>query len=241
MRLATLQTGKAFILYDAGILCDAMAAPQITPAWFTPAFWQARDAVTGQAPGRGASLFISASAVVPSDAQWVLRTYLRGGFAARISETRYVWTGLERTRAFREMRLNAALHERGLPVPTPVAGCVWRHGLTYQAGLLTERLMGARSLADVLPEADEALLARVGETVRRFHEAGLDHVDLNVRNLLVTPDERVWLIDLDRCRLRAPGNWQEANLKRLQRSVERFVPGQGKARLRQIRRGYDVQ
>ena len=36
----------------------------------------------------------------------------------------------------------AALHERGLPVPTPVAGCVWRHGLTYQAGLLTERLMG---------------------------------------------------------------------------------------------------
>ncbi|TDX28759.1 3-deoxy-D-manno-octulosonic acid kinase [Modicisalibacter xianhensis] len=218
-----------------------MAAPQITPAWFTPAFWQARDAVIGQAPGRGASLFISASAVVPSDAQWVLRTYLRGGFAARISETRYVWTGLERTRAFREMRLNAALHERGLPVPTPVAGCVWRHSLTYQAGLLTERLMGARSLADVLPEADEALLARVGETVRRFHEAGLDHVDLNARNLLVTPDERVWLIDLDRCRLRAPGNWQEANLKRLQRSVERFVPGQGKARLRQIRQGYDVQ
>ncbi len=215
-----------------------MAESQITPAWFTPAFWQARDAVTGQAPGRGASLFISASAVVPSDAQWVLRTYLRGGFAARISETRYVWTGLERTRAFREMRLNTALHERGLPVPTPVAGCVWRHGLTYQAGLLTERLMGARSLADVLPEADEALLARVGETVRHFHEAGLDHVDLNARNLLVTPDERVWLIDLDRCRLRRPGNWQEANLKRLQRSVERFAPGQGEATLQRLLQGY---
>ncbi len=217
-----------------------MATPQITPAWFTPAFWQARDAVTGQAPGRGASLFVSAASVLPSDRQWVLRLYLRGGLAARISETRYVWAVLERTRAFRELRLTAALHERGLPVPTPVAGCVWRHGPTYEAGLLTERLMGARALAEMLPDADDTLLARVGETLRRFHEAGLDHVDLNARNLLITPDERVWLIDLDRCRLRRPGSWQEANLKRLQRSLERFSPGQGENRLHQILRGYDV-
>lgn len=245
MRLATLQTEKNFILYDAGILCDADSRPQIaqegsvpTPAWFTPPFWQARKAVVGQAPGRGASLFVDASTVADTSDQWVLRAYRRGGFAARISETHYLWTGLEQTRPFREFRLTAALYERGLPVPAPVAGWAGKHGLTYEAGLLTVRLAGAKALADLLSEVDDGLLERVGYTVRRFHEAGLDHVDLNARNLLITPDERVWLIDLDRCRLRRPGAWQERNLRRLQRSFERFSPGQGAARLRPLLYGY---
>ena len=119
MRLATFQIGKGFILYDAGILCDAALASQIAPvelnpAWFTAAFWQARSAVVGQAAGRGASLFVDASAVAVADQQWVLRAYRRGGFAARISESHYLWTGLERTRAFHELRLNAALYDLSL-------------------------------------------------------------------------------------------------------------------------------
>lgn len=254
MRLATLQTGKTFILYDAGILCDATDTPQtepaslgsagsgptqLNPAWFTPAFWQARNAVTGQAPGRGATVFVDASAIAADDRHWVLRAYRRGGFAARLSESRYVWRGLERSRAFRELRLTATLHAQGLPVPAPVAGCVWHHGLTYEAALLTTYLPGARTLADLLPQADDHLLERVGTTLSRFHAAGLDHVDLNARNLLVTPDERVWVIDLDRCRLRRQsGRWQEANLQRLERSLERFAPGQGSAKLSALLRGY---
>ena len=226
MRLATLQSRNEFILYDAGILWDGEGAPQIEPdpAWFTAAFWQARDAVVGQAPGRGASLFVDASSLVPHGPHWVLRGYRRGGFVARLSDSRYVWLGLERTRAFRELRLTALLHEQGLPVPRPIAGLARRHGPTYEGALLTVRLPGARTLAERLPDADAALLERVGMTIRRFHRAGLDHVDLNARNLLVTPDERIWLIDLDRCRLRKGGRWQQANLQRLERSLTRFVP-----------------
>lgn len=233
MRLATLQFEKEFILYDAGILWDATATPQIDvaqsrqvtpdPAWFSADFWQARDAVVGQAPGRGTSLFVDASGIA-SDQQWVLRTYHRGGLVAKISASRYLWLGLERTRAFRELRLTALLRERGLPVAQPVAAFVHHHGPTYEAALITRRLEGARALAELLPQVDDALLARVGETIRRFHRTGLDHVDLNARNLLITPDEQVWMIDLDRCRLRRPGRWQQANLQRLARSLRKFSP-----------------
>ena len=238
MRLATFQIKNAFILYDAGILCDAAGSPQISPEWFTAAFWQNYDAVVGQAPGRGTSFFVNASQAAGIEQEWVLRGYRRGGIAARISDSHYLWAGLERSRAYRELRLTAALHEQGLPTPAPVAGCVWYHGLTYQASLLTVRLAGAQALAELLPEASDTLLAHVGATIRRFHDAGLDHVDLNARNLLVTPDERVWLIDLDRCRLRRPGHWKKANLQRLQRSLERFAPGEAACKMRFLLRGY---
>lgn len=238
MRLATYQAGKSCILYDADSLCDAGRPPQtaapLPPDCFEPAHWREAGLVTGEAPGRGASLFLDAGEGV----EWVLRPYRRGGLIARLSDARYLWTGLERTRAFRECRLTAHMHDRGLPVPRPVAARVTRHGLTYEAALITVRIPGARALADLLvrQQADDALLDRVGATVRHFHDAGLDHVDLNARNLLVDPRGKVWLIDLDRCRLRRPGGWQEANLARLQRSLEKFDAAGAMAA---IRRGYD--
>ncbi|MBW6392897.1 3-deoxy-D-manno-octulosonic acid kinase [Billgrantia antri] len=230
MHLATCRTGKVFILYDADSVCDAESAPQIGPALFEPDHWHRAGRVIGAAPGRGSSLFLDAGGE-----QWVLRPYRRGGLAARISTTRYLWTGLERTRAFRELRLTAHLHAQGLPVPRPVAAGVTRLGPTYSAALITVRITGARALAEHLDDIEPALLERVGATVRQFHEAGLDHVDLNARNLLVDADGAVWLIDLDRCRLRAPGPWREANLDRLDRSLAKFGATEHMAA---IRRGY---
>lgn len=192
--------------------------------------------VVGEAPGRGASLFLAPGGSA-GEVQWVLRPYRRGGLAARLSAARYLWTGLARTRAFRELRLTAELHARGLPVPRPVAAGVTRHCLTYEAALLTVRIPGARALAELLErgEADEALLAAVGAVLRRFHDAGLDHVDLNARNLLIDDAGTPWLIDLDRCRLRAPGAWRSANLSRLERSLAKFGAAGAMAA---IHRGY---
>jgi len=143
---------------------------------------------------------------------------------AKLSEKRYLWTGAERTRAFRELRLTATLFEQGLPVPRPVASCVTRHGFTYEAALITVRIAGAKALAELLvnDQANEALLHRVGVMIRRFHQVGLDHVDLNARNILVDPGGEPWLIDFDRCRLRSPGKWGNANLARLERSLGKF-------------------
>ncbi|MBB3190102.1 3-deoxy-D-manno-octulosonic acid kinase [Halomonas cerina] len=236
MRLATYRTGKVFILYDADSLCDASGAPQIGPSTFDPDHWRRAGRVIGEAPGRGASLFLAPGPPV-ANTEWVLRPYRRGGLVARLSESRYLWTGVERTRAFRELRLTAELFTLDLPVPRPVAAGVTRHGLTYQAALITARILGARALAERLAsgEADAGLLREVGRTVRRFHDAGLDHVDLNARNLLIDHEDRVWLIDLDRCRRRRPGPWRQANLDRLARSLAKF---EAEPAMADIRQGY---
>lgn len=223
MRLATFQTRKTCILYDAQRLCDARGCPRLDPQHFEPDHWRNHGLVLGEAPGRGNSVFVDPTGLA-SDSAWVLRPYLRGGMAARVSHRHYLWTGLERTRAFREMRLLTDLYQQGLPVPRPVGACVTRSRLAWTGALITVRIPQARTLADVVMEhgTDTALLERVGHVIRHFHEAGLDHVDLNARNLLVDADGKVWMIDLDRCRLRSPGRWQSANLARLGRSLARF-------------------
>ncbi|MGP9765124.1 3-deoxy-D-manno-octulosonic acid kinase [Halomonas sp. AOP13-D3-9] len=220
MRLAALRQRNWLILHDVDSLCDAPGTHQIDPDLFTSDYWRERGLIVGEAPGRGSSLFLQAT---PTE-QWVLRPYRRGGMAAKLSEKRYLWTGAERTRAFRELRLTAALFEQGLPVPRPVACGVFRSGLTYEAALITVRIAGAKAFAELLVNdlADEALLQRVGAMIHRFHQAGLDHVDLNARNILIDPTGAPWLIDLDRCRLRGPGKWQRNNLARLERSLGKF-------------------
>ncbi len=211
----------------------------LTPDDFSPAIWHARGLVIGEAPGRGSSLFVAPCP--DSNMEWTLRPYRRGGLIARLSEDRYLWAGAERTRAFREMRLTAELFSQGLPVPRPVATCVTRRGLTYEATLITRRIAGARALATLLKNNDATpeLLERVGQMIRRFHDTGLDHVDLNARNILVDADRTPWLIDLDRCRLRASGKWRRANLARLERSLGKFaVPDAAARAFDRIRAGY---
>lgn len=246
MRLAELRQKKSLMLHDADILCDAPESHKNPPApfspeMFSPGYWRARGRVTGEAPGRGSSLFLTPYAGATE--QWVLRPYRRGGFIARLSRARYLWTGIERTRAFREIRLTARLFTLGLPVPRPVAVCVTRYGLAYEAALITRRIAGAVALAERLENATATplLLERVGRMIRRFHDAGLDHVDLNARNILIDADDTPWLIDLDRCRLRAPGQWQKANMVRLERSLAKFANPDAAAHARQhIAAGYQA-
>ncbi|WP_110654253.1 3-deoxy-D-manno-octulosonic acid kinase [Salinicola halimionae] len=221
MPLSTYHHRDAHILYDPARLAhpDLPILPEFGEAWLDPDAWAERGLVIGSAPGRGASQFLEIEA-----SEWVLRPYRRGGMVAKVSQVDYLWTGLERTRGFREMRLTRALFEQGLPVPAPVASIVIRHGLSYRAALITERLANSEALAERLADASPALLADVGATIRRFHDAGLDHVDLNARNLLVSADDKVWLIDFDRCRIRPKGRWRQRNLLRLKRSLLRFSP-----------------
>ena len=221
MRLAALRQKNGLILHDADSLCDAPGTHQIDPTLFTAEYWREQGLIVGEAPGRGSSLFVQAT---PAE-QWALRPYRRGGMVAKLSTKRYLWTGAERTRAFRELRLTAKLFEQGLPVPRPVASCVTHYGLTYEAALITVRIAGAKAFAELLVNdlADEALLKRVGAMIYRFHQAGLDHVDLNARNILIDPSGAPWLIDFDRCRLRAAGKWQAGNLDRLERSIKKFT------------------
>jgi len=201
---------------DGAILFDAGAAAQAAfdPAFFEPARWPARESpVSG---GRGGAVFIDAPF-----GRCVLRHYRRGGMVARMMGDRYLWTGAERTRGFAEFRLLAALRERKLPVPAPVAARYRRSGLHYRADLITQRIEGATTLAELLAQQklDAAVAARVGTAIANFHAHGAYHADLNAHNVLLN-EAAVWLIDFDRGELRKPAReWRLANLARLQRSL----------------------
>lgn len=217
----TLQVKGGIILYDATL------GGKVHEHVFTPSYWRTRDALGEPLGGRGAAWRIQADGI-----DWVLREYRRGGLPGRFISDWYLYTGLEATRAWREWRLLAQLYDRGLPVPRPVAARVQRGALGYRAALITMTVPG-ESLAQRVAarRVKESDWRATGRCIRRFHDAGVWHADLNAHNILlhnVTGDEpQVHLIDFDRGRLRAQDTaWREANLARLRRSLAKIAPGE---------------
>jgi 3-deoxy-D-manno-octulosonic acid kinase len=198
------------------MLYDVSRVGNLTPAWFDPGYWRGRGRVLGSAAGRGATLFVR-----EAPHELAVRHYLRGGLTARVARDTYWYTGEWRTRPFREWCLTYHLHRRGLPVPVPLAARYLRRGLYYIGDLITERVPGARTLAErvVAGEVGLADWVAVGRCIRRFHDIGFCHADLNAHNVLFNDVGATMLIDLDRGRLRRPGLWCDSNLVRLRRSL----------------------
>ena len=146
---------------------------------------------------------------------------------AHLSRDRYLWRGEERTRPFAEWQLTYHLHRAGLPVPAPIAARYRRDGITYTGDLITERLADSRLAGAVPAHGALSMLTwiSIGRCIRRFHDLGVCHADLNAHNILLSDDETVYLIDFDRCQLRKPGLWCDENLVRLRRSLEKVTYG----------------
>ena len=187
---------------------------------------QEQELIEGTAKGRAAAWFIRFH-----DEQLVLRHYRRGGLPARFSEDRFLWTGLKKSRPWRELAVLSQLHALDLPVPTPISGRIQRTVASYTADIITRRIPGARSLADFIfegnfrdthdPTALDAVWREMGRVIRKFHSIGAHHADLNVRNILIDAQCKVWLIDWDRGRLNAGSAMQRRSLARLRRSLSR--------------------
>jgi len=206
------------MLYDASRIGNALE--ELTNAGDWAQHWAARHASQPVPAGRGSALFIDGDG-----RQWVLRHYRRGGFLATLLNDRYFWSGEESSRPFREWRLLHEMHSEGLPVPAPVAAHYRRVGPIYRADLITERIANASPLSTHLAAAEFApqLWGQIGACVRRFHDRGIWHADLNAHNILIDAQQRIWVIDFDRGRRRAPGAWTTANLQRLQRSLQKIA------------------
>jgi 3-deoxy-D-manno-octulosonic acid kinase len=178
------------------------------------------------AKGRGGAFFLDVGSH-----RWVARPYRRGGLVALVSKDRYLWNGEQNVRSFREWRTLAALRAQGLPVPAPVAARYRRRGSSYRAELITERLENTEPLS-VRLEREMLSLATwvaIGRCIRRLHDAGAYHADLNAHNILLTAGgtdaTRVWVVDFDRGSIRRQGLWRDANLARLYRSLRKISVG----------------
>jgi 3-deoxy-D-manno-octulosonic acid kinase len=186
---------------------------------FDPNYWSARDELSAVSGGRGSAWFVG-----PASQPLVLRHYRRGGLIARLSEDRYWWSGEDRVRAFAEWRLLQYLAQRGLRVPKPVAAFYRRAGMTYRCDLITQRIVSAQSLSAALAPGPvpESTWRAIGAAIARLHSHGVDHADLNAHNILLDDNQSISVIDFDRGRLRAPGQWTLGNLQRLKRSLSKI-------------------
>lgn len=214
MKLTEEYISPNHILYDADYITNR---EQLA---FDSQSWANRNAIIGFAEGRGTTFFVQ-----HEGHELVLRHYQRGGMIAKWSKDKYFWLGLEATRAWREWLLLAALREIQLPVPVPVACQVRRHGLFYTADIMTLRIPHTRTLADILmqQELEQEYWIELGRVIRRFHEQGVYHADLNANNILFDTSGQFHLIDFDRGQLkRVNSAWQEANMARLLRSLNKI-------------------
>lgn len=202
--------GDCWILYDP----ELVHAP--SERLFDLEYLSQKGTVDQPIGGRGTSYFFS---VAGQDR--VLRHYRRGGLIGKIILDQYIGLSLTMSRSWQEWQLLSILYSEGFPVPRPVAAGIRRSFLFYRADLITIQIPETTTLASVLDVGDLTLDCwfSIGECIRVFHDRGVYHADLNAHNILLNKDDKVFLLDFDRGRIRRDGAWKQSNLKRLQRSL----------------------
>lgn len=187
----------------------------------------------GGTPARHAGRAVLRSLPLPDGGNALVRPYLHGGVLRRLTRDRFV---SRPPRPFAELAVTAAARDRGVATVEVLAALVaWGPGPWYRGWLVTRELEGARNLWDALQggpsdEEKQSMLRRAGRSLRLMHESGIDHRDLNLRNILVlrgAPDPEVYVIDFDKARLfpgPAPAPRARRNLRRLLRSARKLDP-----------------
>lgn len=204
-----------YILYDSEIFADP------DDISFSVKDWANRSAIIGFAEGRGTTFFVDYQG-----RELVLRHYKRGGKIAEYIEDQYLWLGLSFSRSWREFKLLEYLCKASLPVPRPIAAHVVKDGLFYRADLITQRIRNSHLLLNELKSnsLEQGHWAALGGVIRRFHDKNIEHVDLNVKNILLDDGGRFYLIDFDKCSKRKHAKaWKQANIERLKRSIKKSV------------------
>ena len=215
MSILQNQHENEYIIYDTDIFKD------FDDISFSVKNWASRSSIIGFAEGRGTTFFVE-----HQGQELVLRHYKRGGKIAEYIEDKYLWTGLNHTRAWREFNLLSYMHQCALPVPKPVAAQVNKQGFFYTADLITLRIRHAHMLLNELLNntLEQGHWVSLGAMVKRFHDKGIHHVDLNVKNILLDDGGRFYLIDFDKCRKRRVAKfWQQGSINRLKRSLDKAL------------------
>lgn len=181
---------------------------------------------------------------LPEGERAVIRRYRRGGALRHLNRDRYFLGH----RAFAELRATERARAGGVRVPEVLAAAERRRIVGYTATLATRWIAAGTELAAWLvahsPDERERVLRLAGEQLGRMHAAGVAHPDVNLRNLLVSPNAggpEVYVLDFDRARVRAdavPPRRRARDLRRLARSARKLHDPVDAAGWRALREGY---
>ena len=175
---------KHSALAGGAMLYDASRVSNFAPAWFDPTYWKSRGELEGTRTGPGRDALLQDR----RQKACVLRHYRRGGLVAHLSADKYFWRGEDNTRPFTEWQLTYRLHRAGLPVPAPIAARYVHsghdlHGRPHHRATSD----GADRWRSACAKARSPILTwiLIGRCVRRFHDLGVCHADLNAHNVLL--------------------------------------------------------
>jgi 3-deoxy-D-manno-octulosonic acid kinase len=191
---------------------------QVTNDWFEPGYWRKQGRLNGSALGRGTTYFLRYQ-----NRNLVLRHYKRGGLIGKFLNDQYIYAGLNKTRAWQEFQLLLKLGEIGLPAPTPVAARVKRQLGYYTADLITAKIDNAHDVHELLIKRSLSaeMWESIGSTIALFHKHQVYHHDLNIHNIMLDLNKKIWLIDFERCAIKSGQKWKQDNLSRLNRSLKK--------------------
>jgi len=169
--------------------------------------WASQQEGRSEFPGRGQVYSVSRPVAGPEGSKrWAVRHYYRGGAMAMHMVDRYLRAG--RLRPLRELAASVTARARGIRTPAVVCGIAYTQGHHYTADLVTEVVPDSVTLADTLLANDGTsgwlvAMAQAGALIRQLAEAGVFHVDLNARNILLQtkPKDAAFVVDLDRARI----------------------------------------
>ncbi len=153
-----------------------------------------------------------------------IKRLCRGGWTASLWRDRFAG----QRRLLDNLRVPVEAARRDVPTAAPMALLI-EHAIAglYRAWLAVEELdatdLRTRLVAGQPPSPGE--LRAVLQVVRRMHDRGVEHRDLNLGNLLVRrgPEPRAFVIDLDRARLHRRPLGFRARLRALRRLERSYV------------------
>ena len=168
---------------------------------------------------------------LPAGTRAVVRHYVHGGILRKLTGDRFA--GSERF--LEEVRVSEHLRAKGVNTPEVLGLLVQVGKLGFRRGALVTRMIeGGRDLLDYLksdtgavqiadPSVKRTIIRTAATQVRMMHDAGVFHTDLHIKNLLLSPDGEIWILDLDRAKLTKQLSTSKrlSSLIRLGRSIEK--------------------
>ena len=82
-----------------------------------------------------------------------------------------MYTGIKKSRAWREFKLLQQMKNMDLNCPTPIAAMLKKTGLYYQADIILKKISSARDLHHILlaNSLTADVWKKIGQTIAKFH------------------------------------------------------------------------